>query len=80
MLAYIPFVHPITFFHDWWFLLLAPLAFGISVIYKAVRLNDLGSFWRETLVMTAQVVFAMIGLAIALIMLVVVIIPKVTVT
>ena len=75
LLAYIPFVHPISTFHEWWYLLLLPLAFGIAIIYKAVRLETLDQFWRHVLVMTAQIVLAMIGLAIALVVLVVVLIP-----
>lgn len=75
--AYIPFVHPLNCFHEWWYVLLIPLAFGISVIYKAVRLPTLEGFWRHVAIMTAQIVLAMIGLAIALIILVNVLIPLV---
>ena len=75
LLAYIPFVHPINFFHEWWYVLLAPLAFGISIIYKAVRLPSLEQFWRSVFVMTLQIVLAMIGLGIALVVLVQVIVP-----
>lgn len=74
-LAYIPFVHPITAFHQWWYLLIVPLAFGISIIYKAVRMPTLDAFWRQVLVMTIQIVLAMLGLAIALVILIVVLIP-----
>lgn len=74
-LAYIPFVHPINFFHEWWYLLLAPLSLGISIIYKAVRLETLENFWPQVFVMTLQIVLAMIGLAIALMVFVVYVIP-----
>ena len=75
LLAYIPFVHPINFFHDWWYFLLLPLALGIAIIYKAVRLPALDHFWRQVLVMTAQIVLGMVALAIALVILVQVIVP-----
>jgi hypothetical protein len=75
--AYIPFVHPMTFVHEWWYLLLVPLAFGISVIYKAVRMSTLEDFWRQVAIMTMQIVLAMIGLAIALIILVTLLIPRI---
>jgi hypothetical protein len=79
LLAYIPFVHPLNILlegaQDWWYLLLVPLAFGISVIYKAMRVEDLSSFWRQVAVMTVQIVLGMIGLAIVLIIFVQVIIP-----
>lgn len=75
LLAYIPFVHPIAAFHVWWYLLLLPLSFGVSVIYKALRMPSLDSFWHEVMVMTIQIVLAMIGLAICLVLLVQVLIP-----
>jgi hypothetical protein len=76
LLAYIPFVHPLTVFHEWWYLLLVPLSFGISVVYKAIRLNSLQHFWRQVAAMTVQIVLAMIGLAIALVILIVMVIPR----
>lgn len=75
MLAYIPLLHPIHAFHTWWYLLLLPLSFGISMIYKAMRVHDLRVYWREVIVMTIQIVLAMIALAIALVVLVQVIVP-----
>jgi hypothetical protein len=75
LIAYIPFVHPIAWFHDWWYLLLVPLSFGVSVVYKALRMPRLGRFWQEVAIMTTQVVLAMIGLAICLVLLVQVLIP-----
>lgn len=75
MLAWTPFIHPLNIFHTWWYVLIVPLAFGVSVIYKAVRMPDLLRFWRETLAMTAQIILAMIGLAIGIALLVQVAIP-----
>ena len=77
LLGYIPFVNPLNIFHEWWYLLLIPLSFGISVVYKAVRLPSLDEFWRHVLVMTAQIVLAMIGLALCLVILVVFLIPHI---
>lgn len=75
LLAWTPFINPLNVFHTWWYLLLLPLSFGISVVYKAVRMIDLGGFWREVVIMTLQVVLAMIALAIAIALLVQVVIP-----
>ena len=75
LLAYIPFVHPINLFQDWWWVLLLPLSFGISVIYKAMRVEALSQMWRHVAVMTAQIVLVMIALAIGLMLLVQWIIP-----
>jgi uncharacterized membrane protein YwzB len=55
--------------------LLIPLAFGIAVIYKALRMRTLDGFWRHVTVMTTQVVLAMIALAIALTIVVEVVVP-----
>jgi len=65
-MAYIPFLHPIRAPHEWWYLLLIPLAFGISVIYKAMRLPRLDEFWRRVTVMTIQIVLVMVALAVGL--------------
>ena len=49
---YIPFVDPINVFHVWWYLLLIPLSFGISVVYRALKMRDLDRFWRAVAMMT----------------------------
>lgn len=62
--GYRPFIDPLDLHNVWWFTLI-PLALGISMAYKAVRLEDLSRFWTQALLMTVQVVAGMIGLAIA---------------
>ncbi|MFM9995952.1 MAG: hypothetical protein ACKVU4_09135 [Phycisphaerales bacterium] len=59
-----PFLDPLDLHAAWW-LFLIPLAFGISVTYKAVRLPTLDRYWRGVAAMTAQIVGAMILLGIA---------------
>lgn len=76
MIGYIPFIDPLSAIHPWWYLLIIPLSFGISVIYKAMRIGDLRDYWRQVSLMTAQIVLAMIGLAVALVVLVQVIVPR----
>jgi hypothetical protein len=75
-LAYIPFITPIHALLSWWYLLLIPLAFGISVIYKALRVGDLSRFWPQVFVMTVQIVVGMIALAAALMFLVLWLVPR----
>lgn len=75
LLAWTPFIQPMNVFHDWWYLLIVPLSFGIAVIYKAVRSPTLVGFWRDAFMMTMQIVLAMIGLAIAVTLIVQVGIP-----
>jgi len=75
LVAYVPFLTPMSVFHDWWYVLIVPLSFGISMIYKALRIGDLGRYWREVAIMTLQVLLGLIGLAVALMILVQLIIP-----
>ncbi len=79
IIAYTPFLDPIRDLQDWWYLLLLPLAFGISMIYKAMRCPSLKTYWHNVFVMTAQIVAAMIALAVGLIFIVLVLIPLIPV-
>ncbi len=79
LLAYIPFVDPIHALQDWWYLLLLPLAFGIAVIYKALRSPQFERYWQNVLVMTGQIVAAMIALAVVLVVAIQVLIPLIPV-
>lgn len=73
--AYVPFKMPLNALQDWWYLLLLPLAFGIALIYKAIRVADMRHLVQQTMLMTAQIVMAMIALAVALAIFILVIIP-----
>ena len=79
IIAYTPFLDPIRELQTWWFFLLLPLAFGISMIYKAMRCENLKTYWHNVFVMTAQIVAAMIALAVGLIFIVLVLIPLIPV-
>lgn len=78
--AYTPFVDPIDAawlgFRDWWFVLLIPVSLCIAMIYRAVRTKSLSIYWRTTTVMTLQIIFAMIGLAIFAALFVQVLLPN----
>lgn len=65
VLAYRPFLDPLDMQRTWFFLLL-PMALLISIAYKAVRVTDMREYWRQVLVMTAQLILAIIGLGAAL--------------
>lgn len=74
-LAWRPFLDPIDI-HDQWYLTLLPLAFLIALTYKAVRLNTIGPrYVKHVIVMTVQIVAAMIALAVGSYLLVLVVIP-----
>ena len=64
LLSYRPFIDPIDA-HRWWFLLLLPMAFFLSLAYKSVRVADLKDLMRGTLIMSAQITLAMIALGFA---------------
>ncbi|MBX3404873.1 MAG: hypothetical protein KF699_15795 [Phycisphaeraceae bacterium] len=59
-----PFIDPIEL-HQWWFVLLVPMAFFVAMIYKAVRLQTIERYWWHVCVMTLQIVLGMIGLGAA---------------
>lgn len=62
MLAWIPFLEPMNVFHQWWYLLLLPLAFGLSVAYKAIRVPSLKLYWWQVALMTIQIVIGVAAL------------------
>lgn len=75
-LAYRPFIDPIDA-HKWWFVLLLPMAFFLSLAYKSVRVADLRDLLRNTLVMSVQITLAMIGLGFAFYMFVQFVLPHI---
>jgi len=79
-LAYTPFLDPINAFHEWWWLLILPLSFGIAVIYKALKEPKLDHFWPPVVVMTVQIILAMAGLAVLLVFWIEVVLPRLPVT
>ncbi len=77
-LAWIPFLEPMTWFHRWWYLLLIPLALGISIAYKAIRVQTLRGFWLQVLIMTSQIVLGVVALGLAVALFVELAIPAIT--
>ncbi|HWB20356.1 MAG TPA: hypothetical protein VG711_08665, partial [Phycisphaerales bacterium] len=74
-LAYIPFIDPLNIFQIYWYLLIIPLALGISITYKAMRIYDLGDYFRQVMIMTFQIILAMMLLAVGLTLLIQFVIP-----
>lgn len=66
MMAYLPFVHPLVYVADYWYWFLLPLSFVISLVYKAVRLDDLDHLMRQTLVAAIKLVLAFVACAVLL--------------
>lgn len=74
-LAWRPFLEPLPLSGPWWWLTLIPLAFGVSVVYKAVRAETLDNYWKHVLVMTFQIVFVMVAIGVGVHVLVEFIVP-----
>mgnify|MGYP003387484363 FL=1 len=70
------FIDPINA-HQWWWALLVPLAFFISVAYKAVRLTSMGHYWRQVGMMTVQILLGLVGLAALSLVVVELIVPRI---
>lgn len=66
--SYIPLVSPANALFDVWYLLVIPLAFGISMIWKAVRLPRMAIYWRQVFIMTVQVILFTAVLAVVLVL------------
>jgi hypothetical protein len=76
ILAWRPFLDPLDL-HEYWWAFLFPLSLGISIAYKAVRLRNLNGYMREVIIMTAQIVLAMILLGIACFLLLEYVLPAI---
>jgi hypothetical protein len=68
------FLEPLPIQNEWWITLI-PLALLVSMAYKAVRVRTFDGYWRQVLMMTIQIIVAMIALAAALYLFVELIVP-----
>jgi hypothetical protein len=75
LLACIPFLQPAPGVQHWWWLLVIPMALGVSMAYKAIRVKSLADWPKAVVSMAAQIVAAMIAIAIGLYLLVIVLLP-----
>lgn len=70
LVAWIPFLQPLTGLHSAWHLLAIPLVIGVSMVYKGVRLPEHDAWTRAWCIMTVQVLLALIALGVAVALLV----------
>lgn len=75
LVAWIPFIEPMPAIHRWWWLLIVPLAIGVSMTWKAVRVADLSRYWRDVAIMAFEIVLAVGGIAVGLAILIQWILP-----
>lgn len=63
VLAWRPFLDPLPV-HSTWYWFIIPMAFLISMTYKAARMREMTRYWQNVVVMTIQIVLGMLALAI----------------
>lgn len=78
LLGYVPFLDPMNV-ESWWYLTLIPLALGVAVAYKGVRVKDFNGYWKQVLVMTAQIVLLIVALGVGLYLVVTQLMPRIAV-
>ncbi len=76
VLAYRPFIDALNIDRYWYFTLI-PLALGISLTFKAVRVQTFDSFPRQVLTMAALIILGIIGLGLLTLLVVTVGMPMV---
>ena len=75
LLAWTPFLQPAPGADRWWWLLVLPMALGISMAYKAIRVKDLAQYPGGVVRMSLQIVALVVGFAVALHLLVIYLLP-----
>ena len=73
--AWVPFIGPMNWMQSIWYVTLIPLAVGIAMMYKAIRVTHLRTYWTQVATLSAQIIAVIVLLAIALIVFVQFIIP-----
>ena len=63
---------------EYWPFLLIPLALGISIAYKAVRVGSREAYLKSVVMMTTQIVLAMIAMGVAAYVFIWFVIPAIT--
>jgi hypothetical protein len=65
ILAWIPFLQPMTALGNGWWLLMVPLVFGVAVVHRAVQDASMEGYWGRVLHLTvkANAILGLIALA-----------------
>lgn len=75
MLAWAPLLQPAPGVQNWWWLLVIPMAFGVSMAYKAIRVQHTSEWPKAVVRMALQVIAAVIAIAIGTYVLVILLLP-----
>jgi len=73
-LAYTPFIDALSI-HEYWYLLIVPMVVFVAIGYKAVRVSDMGGYWKNVFVFVVQVLGVMAVLAVGFTLVVTVLVP-----
>lgn len=66
LLGYTPMLDPMPLSGGLWWLTLLPLALGIALVYKAIKLDDMRRYPKQVAMMTTQIVVVMLALAVGI--------------
>lgn len=75
-LGYTPFVDAMSI-HEFWYLLIIPMAIFLAIGYKAIRCSSMKKYPREVVVFTIQILGGLLLMAIAFTLVVTVLIPMI---
>jgi len=75
LIAWTPFLQPAPGVQHWWWMLVIPMALGVSMAYKAIRVQELSQWPKAVVKMALQIIAAVVGIALGLYLLVIVLLP-----
>lgn len=75
LVAWVPFLQPITALGNAWWLLMVPLVFGVAVVHRAVQDQSMDGFWGRVIRLTVKANAVLGSLALAIYLFVYFIIP-----
>lgn len=75
LIAWVPFLQPITALGNAWWLLMVPLVFGVAVVHRAVQDQSMDGYWGRVIRLTVKANAVLGSLALAIYLFVYFIIP-----
>ena len=75
VLAWVPFLQPMTVLGNGWWLLMVPLVFGVAVVHRAIQDPSMDGYWRRVLRLTIKANAMLGSLALAIYLFVYFVIP-----
>lgn len=75
LLAWLPFLQPMTALGNAWWLLMVPLVFGVAVVRRAVQDPNMDGYWARVLRLTVKANAVLGSLALAIYLFVYFVIP-----